>query len=287
MSDNNIHTPKKVLITDVDNTLFDWVDVWYKSFNAMLTEIVNISGLKREDLIEEIKKIHQEHGTSEYAFLIESIPSLKKLHPNTPLLEVYGEAIHAFRSARKKSLVLYDGVLSTLEHLKENNIRVIAFTESMSFYTRYRFIKLGLDGLIDTLYSPADHELPKDRCSNNLTSYEMSKTKQVFLARNLKKPAPETLMNILESENLSIDECVYIGDSLMKDVAMAQAAGVLDIYAHYGKANTREEYELLKAVTHWSDEDVKREANLSKQTANPTIELNHSFAELLQKIDFK
>ena len=69
---------KTVLITDLDNTLFDWFETWYNSFNAMLESVVDISGISRETLIPEIKAIHQKHGTAEYAFLLEEIPSLKK-----------------------------------------------------------------------------------------------------------------------------------------------------------------------------------------------------------------
>jgi hypothetical protein len=29
---------KTALITDLDNTLFDWADLWYRSFSAMLVD---------------------------------------------------------------------------------------------------------------------------------------------------------------------------------------------------------------------------------------------------------
>ena len=71
---------KTALITDLDNTLFDWADIWYQCFSAMLDEIVRISGLNRETLISEIRAIHQKYGTSEYSFLIEELPSLQPLY---------------------------------------------------------------------------------------------------------------------------------------------------------------------------------------------------------------
>ena len=42
-----------VIITDLDNTLFDWFDIWYKSFNAMLSLLVNKSGIPQDKLEEE------------------------------------------------------------------------------------------------------------------------------------------------------------------------------------------------------------------------------------------
>ena len=35
-----------VVIADLDNTLFDWFEIWYNSFNAMLTSLVDKSGIR-------------------------------------------------------------------------------------------------------------------------------------------------------------------------------------------------------------------------------------------------
>jgi phosphoglycolate phosphatase len=57
---------KTALITDLDNTLFDWVELWLNSFSSMLDSIVDISGIPKEQLIPEIRDVHRKHGTSEY-----------------------------------------------------------------------------------------------------------------------------------------------------------------------------------------------------------------------------
>jgi FMN phosphatase YigB (HAD superfamily) len=62
---------KKVLITDLDNTLFDWVDLWYVCFDPMLKKIAEIVDIDVELLKPRIKAIHKRHGTSVYAFLLE------------------------------------------------------------------------------------------------------------------------------------------------------------------------------------------------------------------------
>jgi FMN phosphatase YigB (HAD superfamily) len=71
-------------------------------------------------------------------------------------------AIDAFREARRNTLRLYPGVKSTLSTLRARGVLIAAFTESKAFYTSYRFRKLGLDGLVDYLYSPEDHLMPAD-----------------------------------------------------------------------------------------------------------------------------
>jgi hypothetical protein len=85
-----IKQKKKGLITDLDNTLFDCVDLWTKCFTAMLGKIVEISGIPAAVLKPQIKRIHQKHGTSEYTFLIEELALLQEAHPDAELMEVYG-----------------------------------------------------------------------------------------------------------------------------------------------------------------------------------------------------
>src|SRR5271167_4741740 len=120
-----------VVITDLDNTLFDWVEIWFRSFTALVDRLVKDSGIEREQLLDEIRDIHQRHGTSEYAFLIEELPSLKALHPDDDLVQLYDGAIHDFRKARKASLRLFPGVIETLRKLKRQGVLIVGYTESM------------------------------------------------------------------------------------------------------------------------------------------------------------
>jgi phosphoglycolate phosphatase len=77
-------------------------------------------------------------------------------------------------------------------------------------------------------------------------------------------------------------QAAYLGDSLMKDIVMAQSAGVLDIHAQYGIAQHREGYDLLRRVTHWSDQHVEREKELTRSTqVVPTVVCRDGFEEVL------
>src|SRR5262249_48992625 len=109
---------KTALITDLDNTLFDWADLWYKCFSAMLDEIVRISGLNRETLIPEIRAVHQKYGTSEYSFLIEELPSLRPLLKGKQATEMFAPAIEAYREQRRQNLKLFPTVAETLLKIK-------------------------------------------------------------------------------------------------------------------------------------------------------------------------
>lgn len=63
---------------------------------------------------------------------------------------------------------------------------------------------------------------------------------------------------------------------------MAQAAGVTDVHARYGEAQNEPGYDLLRRVTHWSDEDVERERELAANAqVLPTHTCKSRFAEVL------
>src|SRR5208282_5178818 len=279
---------KKALITDVDNTLFDWVDIWYRSFTAMLYKIEEITGIPEEELYLPISKIHQEYGTSEYAFLLEEIPVLRERYGARAAEELV-PAIDAFRAARRDALCLYPGVMSSLKKLKANGITTVAYTESMSFYTNYRFRKLELDTVIDYLYSPPDHRLPyEDMIALRKyphESYLLKQTVHRHTPQGEKKPNPHILSCILSDIGGRPDEAVYVGDHPKKDVAMAQQAGVLDVLASYGAAQHREQYELLKKVTHWTREEVEEEkAMLAGVKVSPTVVIER-FDQILSQFD--
>lgn len=285
----NLHK-KSVLITDIDNTLFDWFGFWYHSFDAMLAKTSAISGVSRDTLIKEIKPIHEKYGTSEYSFLLEELPSLQKIYGGREgINEALDEAIHAFRSARKKYLTLYPTVMKSLYALKKQGCHIIAFTESKAYYAASRIKRLELDGIIDVLFSPADHDVPIQE--NNRAVILLEKTLHMFTPKNEIKPNPQLLLDIIDSINAKPIQCVYIGDSEMKDIEMAQAAGISDVFASYGTnhfEDFKEGYNLLRAVTHWTDEDVQKEKLIKEKVVRSSRPTNtvKVFEELLLLFDF-
>jgi FMN phosphatase YigB (HAD superfamily) len=282
---------KTALITDLDNTLFDWVDLWYHCFSAMLSRIVEISGVSEEQLKREIRAVHQKHGTSEYSLLIEELPSIQERFAGQRLTEVFAPAIESYRTERRKRLKLYPGVAETLLAVKGRGARIIGYTESMAFYSNYRLRRLGLDGVLEYVFCPEDHVLPEGLSAEELrkypaSHYQLRYTIQHYTPRGSKKPDATVLKAILADLNVPEEECIYVGDSLFKDVAMAQDAGVEDVWARYGQAQSRPEYDLLREVTHWSDADVQRERLVRGRDVNPRHTLTNSFAELVTQFEF-
>ena len=281
---NNGLKKPRFLITDVDNTLLDWQELWYQTFSAMIKKVVSISGIDEEIVYAQCSAVHQKYGTSEYSQLLEELPCLQEKYGEQVLSEMQ-PAIDAFRDARRTHLRLYPTVEQTLRTLKARGIVLAAYTESKAFYTSYRFRKLGLDGLIDVLYSPEDHKISEEAVSRRLydsTSYSLKCTKHHFTPAGEIKPNPDILRQIIRDLGASADEVLYVGDNILKDVGMAQEAGVADVHAQYGASQHKESYELLKKVTHWTPEMVEREGRALKgKSIVPSYVLDINFAQIL------
>jgi len=279
------------VITDLDNTLYDWVAMWGAAFTPMLRVLVEQSGVDQSVIEAEAREIHRKYGTSEYSFLIESLPSLQRKHPGRKLAEVYGDAIRAYRKAREASLRPFPTVIDTLTALKAKGCLIIGYTDSRAFYCAYRVRRLGLDGVLDFLFSPPDHDVPgtlEEVRSQPPEAYEFMKTVHRYTPEGEVKPNPQVLADIMRAVGAAQDRTVYVGDSLMKDVLMAQEAGVTDVFARYGLAQHTEEYELLSRVSHWTDADIEREKKLkAEHNVHPGYTLNESFAELLDLFQFE
>lgn len=281
---------RQLLITDLDNTLWDWVDAWYAAYSVLIHDLSEASGVPRNVLESEIRSIHQRWGTSEYSNLVNEIPSIvTAAAPISPHIR-YRAVLHAFRSKRMEKTKLYPGVLKSLTELKSGGVKIVAYTESQAYWSAWRIGRTGLDGIIDVLYSAEDHDLPAGMTKEDLRSghysnesYGLKVTKHHWTPRGASKPNSEILHSILHNQNISAEDAVYIGDSLMKDVAMAQSVGVLDVHAKYGEAHSRAGYDLLRRVTHWSDEDVERERNLAESNSSviATLVCRQGFSEIV------
>ena len=278
------------VIMDIDNTLFDWFDMWYFAFSAMLSSIVTISGFSEKKLKDSIKSIHQKYGTSEYPLVIQEIPDIKKKYKLRDIKIIFAESISKYKHTRDKYLRLYPSVYNTLLDLKSIGCKLICYSESHEFYSKIRIKKFGLDGVIDFLYSPPDTKLPVDRKqirSKNDSHYEFEKT----ICRNTPegelKPNVNILKSIIKENNLIKNQIIYIGDSLMKDIYMAQGAKIIDVYAKYGSSKDSR-YELLKEVTHWTKEDVEREQKIMSQDIDikPNYTLDSRFDEIYNYFEF-
>lgn len=266
---------RKCLITDFDNTLFDWFDNWYQAFNGALCYIIEQSPeLNKEEFLNDIKNIHQEHNTTEYLNVFYEIAKLDKYKNISDFYDVCCNATVLRENLKTEHLHLFPNVIETFETLKQNSYTIVLFTESEAYNTSLRVKELNLDGIIDYIYAPP---------ARNFGNVDLMYTKIIsFDKQQHYKPYKKNLEKILYDLDLNATNCYYIGDSLIKDIKMAQDAHITDIYAKYGENyKTRPEYDLLKRVTFWNKSLVKAEEQSDEQKIKPTFILKNSFCEIL------
>lgn len=283
----------KLLVTDLDNTVYDWLGAHVPAFNAQLEEIGRLTGLPEEDLLGAYRRVHQRRHTSEYAYAFLELDVLDELDGGLDpagRLRRYGSALQAYRTEHLRCLRLYPGVHETLSELCARGVRVVAHTDAMMFYASLRICVLGLEPLLDGLFAVRDHRWPAgvsppfSELFSAPARFRSTVTVQEELPPDLVKPDPEVLWRILRRFDLTPAETAYVGDSLSKDMRVAQRAGVHDIYAEHGLAYGSPLYERLVEVTHWSAADVRRETELHRHPVTPIARIS-AFPELVEILD--
>jgi phosphoglycolate phosphatase len=274
---------KKLLITDLDNTLYDWVEYFSQSFLVMLEKTHEITGISKKELTADFKKVHQYHGNTEHPFSVLELECLHKYFKTKDhvlLKQHLDEALHSFNSMRKKSLNCYKGVLDTLRYLEDKNVVIVAHTEAPVRNSLYRLEKLGIKKYFKNLYAPKDkyHDFLDERSLNWLAEHDGFLK---LLSKDELKPNPKLLLDICNRENVRIEDAVYVGDSIVKDISMANDAGITSVWAEYGKQHNPLYWSTLVSITHWTKADVEREESLKKAFAQSQPSLCiQNFSEL-------
>lgn len=274
----------KLLITDLDNTLYDWVSFYSQSFSAMAEELSKEINVPLDILLSEYKVIHQRFGNSEKPFATLELPSVisyfgtkDKILLQKKLTRVFS----AFSSKRNHTLKLYPTVRDTLNILRERGVKIVGHTESLEYNSLYRLYKLDVIDFFDHLYTIEDNH----NLHPNPKNAKVISVKDDFIIRLSSaesKPNPKLLEHICLTENVDIKDAVYVGDSITKDISMAKSIGMKAVWARYGRQFAPELWEILVKITHWTDKDVEREEQLKESFSRvkPDYSIN-SFAEIL------
>lgn len=251
---------KNILITDLDDTLYNWTEYFIISFYAMVDKLSEIIKVDENMLLEEYKSLHQKYGNVEQPYVTLELPSVKAFFKNYDKEQIHkalDEVFHVFNSTRIKTLKLYDGVQETLEYLYNNGIIIIGYTESPEENGYYRLKKLGIDKYFTELYV-----LDSDFSSQ----YRQMSTKVKIhkVPRLSKKPNPDLLNNICNDHSIKKTEAIYLGDSITKDMYMAFCAGITSVWAKYGVVSNPEFYRKLVKISHWTESDFTKEKALKE-----------------------
>lgn len=268
-----------LLVTDLDNTLYDWVGFFASAFRAMLGSATVLLGIEAEQLLGELQAVHQDRCDSEHPWSLAETASVKARWPELSAnerIEQLDPAFHAFNRVRKRTLSLYPGVESTLSEIHELGVPIVGHTEASSVNADWRVRRLGLDRYLSRLYTADVGDRPTQ-----------PGIPLIPIPRKIHKPDPRILLDICSDFGVEPHEALYVGDSLSRDVAMAQTIAMNTAWARYGVHHMPEDWETLLRITHWTAEDVARvEATRERfKNVTPDVELS-KFDDLLSEFVF-
>lgn len=246
----------RAVVTDLDNTLYSWVDYIVPSLEAMVTSLEKTTGRPRIDIVQSLKTVYARHESNEYPFAIQESSLFHPYRADFDSFDalVVRPAQRAFADARRRYLHPYPFVRETLAELRRRGVAVVALTDAPRNAVENRVRLLELDGLLDALYALRGYELPANvnpeiRRRDEAGHYRLKSTRVVELPRQAEKPDPRGLRRVLRDLGLPPRQVIYVGDNVKKDMALAKAVGVLGVWAEYGTYVSTEYRERLSVIS--------------------------------------
>ncbi|MCZ7891894.1 HAD family hydrolase [Agrobacterium salinitolerans] len=260
---------QSTLICDLDNTLYDWVAYFVPSFYAMTTAATRIIECDENDLLDQLRDVHQLHHNSEHPFALLETPLVQCWLTKGNTIAQLEPAFQAFSRERRKRLVAYPGVHETLKRLRSAKVRLIAHSDSNLFGVIDRLSRLQLTDYFDLVYCVESAVKPHPTGGPHSSRYKQFPEEKIkLLSRNEKKPNPAVLNHIVSENDLDRHTVAYIGDSLTKDILMAKSTGIVAYWAKYGTRIDAQLYSKLVRISHWTKYDVEQERNLLQAVEN-------------------
>lgn len=279
-------TEKRALITDLDGTVYNWIDAIAPSFRAMIHALARVTSLDESTLYESFRRVYQKHGTLEYAFAVQELDIWNNLNwdqekVNTVALTA---ARGAFRRVRRNRLKLFPDVKSTLGWMRNEGILVVGYTLAPNHQAQKRLRFLMIDRYFDYLLCPIRRAIPEsaplDVIAGQNTNKPASFVKSILeFDDDQRKPDPGFLLMFMQEHKFAPQRTYLVGDSIEKDVLVAQRAGIHDIWAKYGSllVNSKN-IETIRRISTYSPKEIE-DNRILRETVKPTFVINN-FSEL-------
>ncbi|MBL9037399.1 MAG: HAD family hydrolase [Archangium sp.] len=290
--------PIRLVVTDMDNTLYSWIDYIVPAVESMVTAVQQSTGFTRLKVVQSLKAVYTKYESNEYPFALQE-SSLFTEFPDFGSFDklVIEPARMAFAEARRKYLKPYKGVIETLTELKARRIPVVALTDAPKNPAEQRAKRMGFDQHLTAIYTMPGFTFPKAPDGEALVAPDILQKQEkgeyralcpvIELPRDHEKPNPAGLKKILQTYGVSPAEVLVVGDSVKKDIAVARETGCLDCWAEYGTYISLEYRERLDIIS--SNAITRRHANSvfeagQQQVVKPSRTLSN-YAQVLELID--
>lgn len=281
----------RLVVTDMDNTLYSWIDYIVPAVEAMVDAVQLATGFPRIKVVQSLKAVYGKYESNEYPFALQE-SSLFAEFPEFGSFDklIIEPARMAFSEARRKYLRPYKGVAETLAALKEERVVVVALTDAPRNPAEQRVKRMGLDQWLAALYTMPGFTFPAGPDGTALVASDILQKQEkgqyraacpaIELPREWEKPNPAGLKKILTTYGLQPFEVLVVGDSLKKDIAIAQELGCHDAWAEYGTYVSLEYRERLDIIS--SPAITRRHANHVFEQGAPQLAPTHTLSNFGQ-----
>lgn len=287
----------KLIVTDIDNTLFDWVDYYANAIPPMLKEVESITSIPYSQLAKEASVVFSEHSI-EYPFVVQELPSVVDFcdHDVDKMLQQVAEPSRAaFKDAAAAHLIPYKKVIYTLDILSKAHpeIPIVALTDAPRYIAMWKLNKLGILHYFDAVFGLEDPILPVDKYHRVKVDSEVLmkhlrkhnfdfKGKVRILPDEYEKPGVKGFKSILVEYDIDDPQQVlWIGDNVTKDIALGKKLGVVTAWAKYGATHSKKTLKMLQDFA--PSDNMERHSNmhqLTAETPQPDVVLE-SFDQIL------
>jgi phosphoglycolate phosphatase len=277
----------RAVVTDLDNTLYPWVDYIVPSLEAMVDSLTVTTGLPRVRIVQSLKAVYAKYQSNEYPFAIQESELFKPYEADFDSFNamVLKPAQQAFRAARDRYLHPYPGVRDTLDAIRARGLKLVALTDAPRNAAELRLKTLKLDGHFDAIYTLPGYPLPDNVDAEikrrQAAGHYATRTPVVELPMEHEKPNPAGLRRVLKDLGVRGGEALYVGDNVKKDMPVAEACGALAVWAEYGTYVSQEYRDRLTII---SAKSVTRRHVAEETPARWPLAIS-SFVQVLEVID--
>jgi phosphoglycolate phosphatase len=264
-----------VLLTDLDNTIFSWIDYFGPSLRAMVGAVRDQTNVEEDEIYRQLRDVYCKYSAAEHPHAVYETALCRGMDPDLRAV-VARRGEEAFDVARRSHLKAYPHVRSTLTALKERDVLVVGVTSSSVYDAVTRIELLRLDPLFD-----------------GVVAWEGIPGIRVVGATNLRErviPVPgDSLKPSSYPYQLALEWCGVdpgtpvwvVGDSVANDLAPGRNIGASTVWARYGHDYDAANFETVLQVTFWDDKKIKSSYNASAITPDRVID---SFGDLIKLI---
>jgi len=250
----------RLILTDLDNTIYNWVDYFAPCFRAMVHVLARETKESEDTLIAAFCQVYELHGSVEYAFSVQELPIFKN-KTDQEISELVRIARGAFRRVRDKRLAPYPTVRNTLRWIRSQGDWVVAITNAPVAYAYKRLSKLQILNLFDGIAGKLDFPIP----ANRITEEIVGKSSKPFFDPRIVtwtfepdelKPSPKGYLRVIEDFKVPVNQVWVVGDNTQRDLAPAIQLGATGIWAKYGEVVDKKNLDTILRLNSWRKDKI-------------------------------